>query len=94
MTTLLILVTITGAIGATLVFVGTLVAMLTAVGNRAYWFGVGIFVFFPLGILYCVRNWERAAYPGKMLIGGSILLVISLAVGWQAYLQLLSKISG
>ena len=64
-------------IGITLFFVGSLIAVLTALGNKQYVFGIATLLFFPLSLIYCALNWSKAAYPGKMVYGGAALCLLS-----------------
>ncbi|MEW8029624.1 MAG: hypothetical protein AB2792_09195 [Candidatus Thiodiazotropha sp.] len=66
---MMMLVILLMSLAGTLVFVGNLFAIVYAFGQSIWW-GVGV-LFIPLfSVVYCARNWDRAAYPGKMLIAG------------------------
>jgi len=78
----LIVAMIVGSVGATLLFVGSVISMLTAFGNKQYFMGILIALFFPASLIYCALNWERAAYPGKLVYTGGVLLAVGLiAIG-------------
>jgi len=78
----LIVAMIVGSVGATLLFVGSVISMLTAFGNKQYFMGILMALFFPASLIYCALNWERAAYPGKLVYTGGALLVVGLiAIG-------------
>ncbi|MBW9264155.1 MAG: hypothetical protein K1565_01365 [Candidatus Thiodiazotropha sp. (ex. Lucinisca nassula)] len=65
----MMLVILLMSLAGTLLFVGNLFAIVYAFGQNIWW-GVSV-LFIPLfSIVYCIRNWDRAAYPGKMLIAG------------------------
>lgn len=80
MSTAIILVVIFGSIGLALFFVGGLFSLLTAFGNKQYLFGIAILLFLPTALVYCGLNWEKAAYPGKMVYSGFALTAVSAAV--------------
>jgi hypothetical protein len=73
---MMMLVILIVSVAGTLVFVGSLFAIAYAFGQSVWW-GIGV-LFIPFfSVFYCLRNWDRAAYPGKMLIAG--LMIISLS---------------
>ncbi|MCU7941694.1 MAG: hypothetical protein KZQ87_03355 [Candidatus Thiodiazotropha sp. (ex Cardiolucina cf. quadrata)] len=66
---MMMLVILLVSLAGTLLFVGNLFAIVYAFGQSIWW-GVSV-LFIPLfSVVYCVRHWDRAAYPGKMLIAG------------------------
>jgi uncharacterized MAPEG superfamily protein len=78
----LIMAMVIGSVGATLLFVGSLISMLTAFGNKQYFMGILLALFFPASLIYCALNWKRTAYPRKLVYTGGVLLVASLiAIG-------------
>ena len=80
----LVLITamVVGSIGATLLFVGSVISMVTAFGNKQYFMGMLLLLFFPASLLYCALNWKLATYPGKLVYTGGVLVVASLvAIG-------------
>lgn len=81
----LILITIAAVFGASgigLVFVGMLMAVLTALGNRHYVFGIAIFLFFPVALIYGYLNRENAAYAMKLFVPGLFLLALFFGLLW------------
>jgi len=79
----LVLIVIFGvlvSIGVMLFFVGGLVSGITALGNRRYIWGVFIFLFLPLALIYCLLNWQVANYPGKLILFGTVILLLSCIV--------------
>ena len=58
------------ALGIMFLFVGSLISAATALGNNQRAFGWGTILFLPLSLVYCALNWDKAAYPGKMVFGG------------------------
>ncbi len=70
-------ITIIGAIGGTMFFVGSLISALTAIGNKQYLFGFLSVIFLPTSLVYCAFNWDKASYPGKLVYSGAVLLFIS-----------------
>lgn len=78
----LIVAMVLGSVGATLLFVGSVISMLTAFGNKQYFMGILMALFFPASLIYCALNWEKAAYPGKLVYTGVALLAVGLiAIG-------------
>jgi len=61
------------SIGVTLVIVGNLFAMAYAFGQNIWW-GVAVMLIPLLSVIYCARNWDKAAYPGKMIYSGFAIL--------------------
>jgi hypothetical protein len=70
---MMMMVILVVSLAGTLVFVGSLFAIIYAFGQSIWW-GLGV-LFIPLfSVYYCLSNWDRAAYPGKMLIAGLVAL--------------------
>lgn len=67
--------TILLALGLMFILVGSLVSIVTAFGNKQHVFGVFSILLTPLCLVYCILNWDKASYPGKMLIGGWALAI-------------------
>ncbi|MCU7929886.1 MAG: hypothetical protein KZQ90_03720 [Candidatus Thiodiazotropha sp. (ex Codakia rugifera)] len=61
------------SIGGTLVFVGNLFAIMYAFGQNIWW-GIGVLIVPLFSVVYCARNWDRAAYPGKMILVGLAII--------------------
>lgn len=61
------------SIGGTLVFVGNLFAIVYAFGQSVWW-GIGVLIMPLFSVVYCARNWDRAAYPGKMIFAGLAII--------------------
>ncbi|MBT2969206.1 MAG: hypothetical protein KME56_01740 [Candidatus Thiodiazotropha sp. (ex Ctena orbiculata)] len=66
---MMMLVILVVSLAATLIFVGNLFAIVYAFGQSVWW-GIGVLLIPLFSIVYCARNWERAAYPGKMIYAG------------------------
>lgn len=62
--------------GVSMAFVGLIVALLTAFGNRQYGFGIGMAIFAPLALVYCVLNRDKTAWGAKLLYGGVTLALL------------------
>lgn len=75
----IILGTIFLAIGIMFVFIGWLMSAATALGNHQVVIGWASVLFMPLSILYCVLNWDKASYPGKMMFAGIGLIALGSA---------------
>lgn len=67
--------TILLALGLMFILVGSLISIVTAFGNKQNVFGVLSILFTPLCVIYCILNWDKASYPGRMLIGGWVLAI-------------------
>jgi len=74
--------TLLGATGLALLFVGTLMAILVALGNKHFVYGVLIFVFFPVAFIYAIRYRDKSDYAGKLLGLGLILILGFIALLW------------
>jgi hypothetical protein len=74
------------SVGLTLWFVGSLVAVLTALGNKQWFWGIGMLCFLPSSVVYCWGQREIATWPRKLVsIGWALVLADALAVLlWQA----------
>lgn len=79
---LITLASVLGATGIALVFVGVLMAMLVALGNKQYVYGVLIFILFPFAFIYSFVEREKMRYPTAMLWGGLALFCIFLILLW------------
>ena len=71
-----------GASGLGLIFVGTLTAVLIALGNKHYVFGVLTLVFFPIALIYGYLHRENMAYAMKLLIPGLLLFGLFAGLLW------------
>lgn len=70
------LLVIVFSIGVALCFVGLMVSLMTALGHKNWLWAAGMLAVFPLAAVYCLRRWQIAAWPGKMLLSGMGLLVL------------------
>lgn len=77
---LVIAVTMFGAIGITLFFVGSLITIAAAFANKHTLFAIACLIFLPLTTFYCVLNWQHMRYPAKYVFGGLGLLAITLII--------------
>jgi hypothetical protein len=73
------LLVIVFSIGVALCFVGLMVSLMTALGNKNWFWAAGMLAVFPVAAVYCLRRWQIAAWPGKMLLSGMGLLIPPLA---------------
>jgi len=71
-----------GSAGIGLLFVGTLMTMLVALGNKHYVWGILSLVFFPCAFGYCAVDRENTGYAQKLLIPGLLLLLMFLGLMW------------
>lgn len=67
-----------GATGIALIFVGTLMAMLVALGNRHYFYAALAVLFFPSALVYCWHHRAVAQYPSRLLFPGFALFLLFL----------------
>lgn len=68
---------ISGAIGLMLFIVGAVFSAIVAIGSDQKVFGWCIFLFLPLSLIFCAKNWEIASYSGRMVFSGTLLLSIT-----------------
>jgi len=73
------------SIGAMLFFVGGLFSGITALGNKRYFWGLFIFLFLPLALMYCLLNWEVANYSGKLVLSGLLMLLVSCGILYSQF---------
>jgi len=83
--TWIIALTITGASGVALIFVGVLVCILTAAGNKHYGFAAAIFACFPLAYVYCYQHQNYCHYPRRLLVWGYLLAIPTGLIAWGGY---------
>lgn len=80
--TLITFASVSGAIGIALLFVGMLMAMLIALGNKHFVYGVLIFIFFPAAFIYGFQHRENMTYAIKLLSLGLGLFVLFVGLLW------------
>ena len=74
--------------GIALLFVGVLMSMLVAFGNKQYGYGIAQLLFFPVAIVYCaIYRKERASYAARLVFGGLALLAVGALLGLAFYHQ-------
>jgi len=83
----IIVLTISGSIGIALMFVGVLMTLLTALGNRHYIYGALSFLLFPVALAYCFQYRKEASYPAKLLFPGTAIALITAIIGWALYVN-------
>jgi len=66
-----------GSIGIMLFVIGSIFTAVVALGNQQKWYGWVMLIFMPLSLWYCARNWDKAAYSGKMVFSGTFLLLVT-----------------
>jgi FtsH-binding integral membrane protein len=66
--------------GCAMYLFGWLAGMATALGNKRYLFGVAILILHPLALIYCLANWDKASYPGKLLLYSLPCVIVGLIV--------------
>ena len=71
---LVIAVTMSAAIGITLFFVGSLIAIAGAFAKDDKIFAIACIIFLPLTAVYCALNFEHARYPARYVYSGLALL--------------------
>ncbi len=77
---LVIITLITGSMGLMLFVIGSIFSMVTAFGNQQRAYGFLILLFLPLSLIYCAKHWHIAAYSGRMVFSGAILLLITAGI--------------
>ena len=75
--TLVITALFLGSIGLMLFVIGAIFTAVVALGNNQKLYGWLIFFIMPIAIIYCSRHWDKAAYSGKMVFSGTVLLLIT-----------------
>jgi len=68
---------LTGSIGLMLFVIGSIFTAIVALGNKQHLFGWSVFLCFPLSLIYCAMNWDKASYSGKMVYSGAALLTLT-----------------
>lgn len=68
------------SVGLALLFVGSLVSLITALGNRQWYWGLGMLCFLPSSIVYCWVQGAIAAWPRKLVSIGGVLFLLGVAV--------------
>jgi len=68
---------LTGSIGLMLLVIGSIFTAIVALGNKQNLFGWSVFLCFPISLVYCAMNWDKASYSGKMVYSGAFLLAIT-----------------
>ena len=68
---------LTGSIGLMLLVIGSIFTAVVALGNKQHIFGWSVFLCFPLSLVYCAMNWDKASYSGKMVYAGAVLLALT-----------------
>jgi len=71
---------LTGSIGLMLLVIGSIFTAVVALGNKQHIFGWSVFLCFPLSLVYCAMNWDKASYSGKMVYTGSSLLALTAVI--------------
>ncbi len=71
---------VAGAVGLSFLFVGVLASLLVALGNRHYFSGIFIFLFFPTALVYGFQHRQNMSYALKLLSFGFLLLALFLGL--------------
>ena len=69
----IVIVVLIGGTGATFLFVGKLIAVVTTAGLNKYW-GFASILFPPIAIVYCLMHIDQAKYPLKLMATGLAIL--------------------
>lgn len=77
---LVIVVTMSAAVGITLFFVGSLITIAAAFANNKQVFAIACIIFLPLTALYCLLNWKQTQYPARYVFSGLSLLGLTLMI--------------
>lgn len=73
---------ISGAIGVALIFVGVLMAILIALGNKHYLYALIIFLFFPAAFVFGFQYRKDSDYSVKLLSLGLAAFTVFFALMW------------
>jgi hypothetical protein len=80
----IILVVTLGGTGATFLFIGNLIAVVTTIGINRYWGIASLFV--PLlPVVFCFFHRKQAAYPLRLTAIGLALLSAALVISYGLY---------
>ena len=79
---LLVLVATAGFVGVTMMFIGFLVAMATALGNKHWGWGIAMLLVSPLAIFYCLSHPETAVWPRGLLLKGLSIAAVAGVVSY------------
>ncbi|MFQ3193559.1 MAG: hypothetical protein ACI9N3_000371 [Colwellia sp.] len=74
---IIVVALLTGSIGLMLLVIGSIFTAVVALGNKQHLFGWSVFLFFPISLIYCAMNWDKASYSGKMVYSGAFLLTVT-----------------
>jgi hypothetical protein len=77
---IVIAVTMLGAVGITLFFVGSLIAIAAAFAHQRKLFAIACIIFLPLSVLYCLIYWKQAQYPARYVFCGLALLLLTFSL--------------
>lgn len=77
---IVIAVTMLGAIGITLFFVGSLIAIASAFAKQRQVFAIACLLFLPLTFFYCLFYWQQSRYPARYVFSGVGLLASALVL--------------
>ena len=75
-----IAITMLAATGITLFFVGALITVASAFGEKKTAWGIICILILPLALLYCALHWQKTAYKRKYLLGGIALIIAALLI--------------
>ena len=71
---------LTGSIGLMLFVIGSIFTAVVALGNKQHLFGWSVLLCFPVSLVYCAMNWDKASYSGRMVYSGAFLLVVTAVI--------------
>ncbi|MBT1451560.1 hypothetical protein KJ365_11775 [Glaciecola sp. XM2] len=77
---LVVAVTMLGAVGITLFFVGSLITVAAAFANNQKVFAIACILFLPLTTVYCLMHRDHASYPAKYVFSGIALVALTLSL--------------
>jgi len=74
----IIVITVVGGIGLTVLFFGALFTIAGAFGHKHNMWGIFCIVLLPLSLLYCLLHWQETKYQRKYMLSGLVLVGIAL----------------
>ena len=67
-------------IGITIFFVGSLITVASAFGEKKTYWGIALIICLPLSVLYCLLNRNSTSYQQKYLGAGLIMLSVAFLI--------------
>ncbi len=75
-----IAITVLAGIGITMYFVGALITVASAFGEKRTLWGVVCISVLPLALVYCIKYWQETAYQRKYIFSGAALIILAFLI--------------